>query len=130
MLPLKAEGEGMTWYKWIIVVLFGVAGVWLGIWAIQHITSLTAGLPRGPSLWDATSVVAGVALGTLLRLNLRRRVPSAKHIVAGFVGLILLGVLTFLPWNSLIRALILPILEFSTATWLTAGSASAGQHSN
>lgn len=115
----------MTWYKWIIVVLLGIASVWLGIWTVQNTTSLTADLPRGPSLWDASSVVAGVALGTLLRLSLDRRSPNGKHIVTGFVGLILLGFVTFLPWNPLIRSLILPILEFSTAAWLTAGSASA-----
>lgn len=107
------------------IFFFGFTNIWLSGAADQN----PAVISRGSWLWDGVSIVAGVALGTILRLGLSRQAPNTTHIVIGISVLVFLGVLTFLPWsnNSPVRPLVLPLMKFLTSVWLTTGNDSTSQ---
>lgn len=117
--------------QWSLMLLIGITSAifffgFTRIWLTGSTAQNPAVVSRGPWLWDGVSIVAGVALGTILRLGLGRQAPNTTHIVIGISVLVFLGVLTFLPWpnNSPVRPLVLPLMEFLTSVWLTAGDAS------
>ncbi len=78
----------------------------------------------GPTLWDSASIMAGLALGTLLRVGLGRGVPSRAQGLSMMAVLVLLGLLTFLPWSgeSVVRVILLPIGALVTAAWGISGT--------
>lgn len=120
--------------QWSLMLLIGITSAifffgFTSIWLTGSADQNPAVVSRGPWLWDGVSIVAGVSLGTILRLGLGRQAPNTTHIVIGISVLVFLGVLTFLPWsnNSPVRPLVLPLTEFLTSVWLTAGDASTSQ---
>lgn len=78
----------------------------------------------GPTLWDSTSMMAGLALGTLLRVGLGRAASSRAQGALMVALLVILGLLTFLPWSSdsVVRVILLPLGVFVTAAWGLSGS--------
>lgn len=78
----------------------------------------------GPTLWDSTSMMAGLALGTLLRFGLGRTASSRAQGALMVALLVILGLLTFLPWSSdsVVRVILLPLGVFVTAAWGLSGS--------
>ncbi len=120
--------------QWSLMLLIGITSAifffgFTSIWLTGAANQNPAVVSRGPWLWDGVSIVAGVALGTVLRLGLGRQSPNTTHIVIGISVLVFLGILTFLPWsdNSPVRALVLPLMEFLTSVWLTTGDTSTSQ---
>jgi hypothetical protein len=115
----------MTWNKWLIVVLCGFVGIGMGVFLLRQTVPLSGtDSAAGLSVWDGACLVAGVALGTLLRLTLNWQAPTTPQIVAGFVGLVFLGALTYLPWlgSSPVRTFVLPVMELLIAAWITTGT--------
>lgn len=123
----------MTRKQWIIMLLVGLASAILFFVLTRLLTGATdrtqAVAPRGPWLWDLISIVAGIALGTVLRIGLNRQSPSTTRIVIGIVVLVFLGVLTFIPWSndSPVRSVVLPVMELLTAAYATVGTTSNRQ---
>lgn len=78
---------------------------------------------NGPTLWDSASMMAGLAMGTLLRVGLGRGAPSRIQALLMVTLLMIFGLLTFLPWSadSLVRVL-LPLGALATATWGFSGA--------
>ncbi len=134
LLDLEVIGDRMTRKQWMFILVIGIASAiffwgFTTIWLNGSTARNAAVAPRGPWLWDGVSIVAGIALGTILRLGLGRQTPNTTHIVIGISVLVFLGVLTFFPWSndSPVRSLVLPLLELLFSAWLTAGDASTSQ---
>lgn len=124
----------MTRKQWILMLLIGIASAifffgFTTIWQSESATQNPTVAPRGPWLWDGVSIVAGLALGTILRIGLGRQTSNITRMIIGILVLVLLGGLTFFPWsnNSPMRSLVIPLLELLASAWLTAGDASANQ---
>ncbi len=92
----------MTYKQWGFMLLIGITSAifffgFTNIWLNGSAEQNSAVAYRGPWLWNGVSIVAGVALGTILRLGLNRQTLNTTHIVIGISVLVFLGVLTFLP---------------------------------
>lgn len=77
----------------------------------------------GPTVLDSASMMAGLALGTLLRVGLGRGAPSRIQALLMVTLLMLFGLLTFLPYSaeSPLRVF-LPLGALATTAWGLSGT--------